>query len=264
MLQEEAHIGATVAMVVVAVVMVLYAHSLSLVERAAQIGGQYVLMAQLTAKGRSSEHPLAVAAEGSSQDIVAMEVLAGLSVLDELEMVEITGKGERGHEMNIAGSSIALEGCHIARALLPLVGKLGTIEGVGAVALLVVASLPVEEHIISSVAPLIEQSDAIEITVLYGTVCAQIVARQAVAPLSGATLVDGKINISAAAEGAVAAAFSMDADLRGGLCASNNIDYAIEKIDAVNDFLLQSTDEKFSFEEIIDQLETLFPDEPKK
>jgi flagellum-specific ATP synthase len=46
--------------------------------------------------------------------------------------------------------------------------------------------------------------------------------------------------------------------------ANKNIDNAIEKIDAVNDFLLQSTDEKFSFEEIIDQLETLFPDEPKK
>jgi flagellum-specific ATP synthase len=46
--------------------------------------------------------------------------------------------------------------------------------------------------------------------------------------------------------------------------ANKNIDNAIDKIDAVNDFLLQSTDEKFSFEEIIDQLETLFPDEPKK
>lgn len=46
--------------------------------------------------------------------------------------------------------------------------------------------------------------------------------------------------------------------------ANKNIDYAIDKIDAVNDFLLQATDEKFSFEEIIGQLETLFPDEPKK
>ena len=233
MLQEEAHIGATVAMVVVAVVMVLYAHSLSLVERAAQVRGQYVLMAQLTAKGRSSEHPLAVAAEGSSQDIVAMEVLAGLSVLDELEVVEIAGKGKRGGEMYVAGCGIALEGCHIARALLPLVGKLGAIEGVGAIALLVVANLPVEEHIVSCVAPLIEESDAVEIAVLHGTVGAQIVARQTVAPQDcAAGFTTGDIRIGTTAEGAVAAAFCMNANLRGRLCASNNIDYAIESLAA--------------------------------
>ncbi len=37
-----------------------------------------------------------------------------------------------------------------------------------------------------------------------------------------------------------------------------NIDYAIEKIDAVNSFLLQETHEKFSFEEILNMLEGLF------
>ncbi len=37
-----------------------------------------------------------------------------------------------------------------------------------------------------------------------------------------------------------------------------NIDYAIEKIDAVNQFLMQETYEKFSFEEIVDMLEGLF------
>ena len=37
-----------------------------------------------------------------------------------------------------------------------------------------------------------------------------------------------------------------------------NIDYAMEKIDAVNGFLLQSTDEKFSFDEEVDMLQTLF------
>ena len=37
-----------------------------------------------------------------------------------------------------------------------------------------------------------------------------------------------------------------------------NIDYAIEKIDAVNEFLLQRTHDKFSFEEILKMLEALF------
>ena len=37
-----------------------------------------------------------------------------------------------------------------------------------------------------------------------------------------------------------------------------NIDRAINKIDEVNEYLLQSTDEKFSFEETVEQLENLF------
>ncbi|MEG0961551.1 MAG: flagellar protein export ATPase FliI [Lachnospiraceae bacterium] len=37
-----------------------------------------------------------------------------------------------------------------------------------------------------------------------------------------------------------------------------NIDYAIEKIDDVNEFLLQETYDKFSFEEILNKLEMLF------
>lgn len=37
-----------------------------------------------------------------------------------------------------------------------------------------------------------------------------------------------------------------------------NIDYAIEKIDTVNEFLLQETHDKFSFEEIVGKLQALF------
>ena len=40
--------------------------------------------------------------------------------------------------------------------------------------------------------------------------------------------------------------------------ANKNIDYAISKIDMVNEFLLQETDEKFSFEEIRNQLINMF------
>ncbi|TGY96844.1 flagellar protein export ATPase FliI [Petralouisia muris] len=40
--------------------------------------------------------------------------------------------------------------------------------------------------------------------------------------------------------------------------SNKNIDYAIEKIDAVNEFLLQETHDKFSFEEIISMMEGLF------
>ena len=40
--------------------------------------------------------------------------------------------------------------------------------------------------------------------------------------------------------------------------SNSNIDYAIEKIDSVNDFLLQETHDKFSFEEILNMLEALF------
>ena len=40
--------------------------------------------------------------------------------------------------------------------------------------------------------------------------------------------------------------------------SNNNIDYAIEKIDGVNEFLLQETHDKFSFEEILDMMEQIF------
>lgn len=40
--------------------------------------------------------------------------------------------------------------------------------------------------------------------------------------------------------------------------SNSNIDYAIEKIDSVNEFLLQETHDRFTFEEIIEKLEVLF------
>lgn len=40
--------------------------------------------------------------------------------------------------------------------------------------------------------------------------------------------------------------------------SNSNVDFAISKIDAVNQFLLQQTDEKFTFEEIINMLENMF------
>lgn len=42
--------------------------------------------------------------------------------------------------------------------------------------------------------------------------------------------------------------------------ANKNIDYAVSKIDAVNEFLMQETDEKFSFEEIRQTLIDIFRD----
>ena len=41
--------------------------------------------------------------------------------------------------------------------------------------------------------------------------------------------------------------------------SNKNIDFAISKIDAVNNFLLQATDEKFLFEEEVEQLFSMFP-----
>lgn len=43
--------------------------------------------------------------------------------------------------------------------------------------------------------------------------------------------------------------------------SNKNIDFAVSKIDAVNEFLCQDTDEKFSFGEIVDKLETMFDEE---
>lgn len=40
--------------------------------------------------------------------------------------------------------------------------------------------------------------------------------------------------------------------------SNKNIDYAVAKIDEVNEFLLQGVDEKFSFKEIIERLEAIF------
>ena len=42
--------------------------------------------------------------------------------------------------------------------------------------------------------------------------------------------------------------------------ANKNIDYAISKIERVNQFLMQETDEKFSFEEIREMLLDMFRD----
>ena len=42
--------------------------------------------------------------------------------------------------------------------------------------------------------------------------------------------------------------------------ANKNIDYAISKIEMVNNFLMQGTDEKFTFEEIRSQLVAMFND----
>ena len=43
--------------------------------------------------------------------------------------------------------------------------------------------------------------------------------------------------------------------------SNKSIDYAISKIDAVNDFLCQDVDTKFTFEESVEMLEHLFDDE---
>ena len=43
--------------------------------------------------------------------------------------------------------------------------------------------------------------------------------------------------------------------------ANKNIDYAIEKIDAVNAFLTQDTDAKYSFEDTVDELKSIFEGE---
>ena len=40
--------------------------------------------------------------------------------------------------------------------------------------------------------------------------------------------------------------------------ANKNIDYAIEKIDAVNEFLCQGTDEKFTFDQTLEALKGIF------
>ena len=40
--------------------------------------------------------------------------------------------------------------------------------------------------------------------------------------------------------------------------ANKNIDYAVSKIEQVNEFLLQDTDQKFTFEEIRTQLVNMF------
>ena len=42
--------------------------------------------------------------------------------------------------------------------------------------------------------------------------------------------------------------------------SNREIDYAIQKIDAVNAYLMQKTDEKFDFNEEIDLLRNLFTD----
>lgn len=42
--------------------------------------------------------------------------------------------------------------------------------------------------------------------------------------------------------------------------SNKNIDYAISKIDEVNEFLVQDVDEKFSFEEAVKKLEAIFED----
>ena len=40
--------------------------------------------------------------------------------------------------------------------------------------------------------------------------------------------------------------------------SNKNIDYAIEKIEAVNEFLMQDVDSKYDYEEAVDMLRELF------
>jgi flagellum-specific ATP synthase len=40
--------------------------------------------------------------------------------------------------------------------------------------------------------------------------------------------------------------------------SNKNIDFAISKIESVNEFLCQATDEKYSFDEILEQLQAIF------
>ena len=44
--------------------------------------------------------------------------------------------------------------------------------------------------------------------------------------------------------------------------SNKNIDFAIEKIDAVNNFLRQGTDEKFLFEDILQKMRDIFAENP--
>ena len=46
--------------------------------------------------------------------------------------------------------------------------------------------------------------------------------------------------------------------------ANRNIDFAIAKIDQVNEFLMQSTEERYTFEEIVAQLEEIFAVDEKE
>ena len=43
--------------------------------------------------------------------------------------------------------------------------------------------------------------------------------------------------------------------------SNKNIDYALEKIDAVNDYLMQGVNEKFSFEDEVKMLCDIFEEE---
>lgn len=43
--------------------------------------------------------------------------------------------------------------------------------------------------------------------------------------------------------------------------SNKNIDFAISKNDAINDYLLQSTDERYTFEDEVKMLEDMFPEE---
>ena len=42
--------------------------------------------------------------------------------------------------------------------------------------------------------------------------------------------------------------------------SNKNIDYAISKIDEVNDFLIQGVDEKYNFDDVVNMLEKIFDD----
>ena len=42
------------------------------------------------------------------------------------------------------------------------------------------------------------------------------------------------------------------------------IDYAIQNIHAVNDFLMQDVDEKFTYEEVLEALKQLFPEDEQE
>lgn len=193
-----------------------------------QVRTQDVLVTQECRDSRLAEGPGDVSAGLEAIDVCAVEVLAEGSAADKLEVVVGALPEELRGEVE-APLRLGADAGHEPTVALVLVGIGGAVEGVGSVALLREAELPVEPQRVVLVVALIE-----ELSLLPGAVGCAAVAPAAAAADAVVCAPQRKGDSCFAFAGAVGATPSCQVDALLAVVARNNVDGAAEALSAID------------------------------
>ncbi len=136
---------------------------------AAEIGAVDAFFAHFCPDGGAAERPLRPGIERGGEHVSAMEVLARLGILNELEVVEAAHPRNLRHEV-YASFTLGLYGYEVAARGFPLVGIGGGVERVGSEIVCRGACLEVEGKVAAVVGELAKALSAFEGAVCHGTV----------------------------------------------------------------------------------------------